>query len=172
MTFRMPPEWAPQDWLWIGFPHDAEEWPDSLGRAQEQIAAFASAVAGSGQQVRLLVRDEANEACARALVSAAVTLERRVYGDVWLRDTGPLVVLGEGGRRVARRPRFQRLGRQVRDGRRPGHRRRNRARCRAAGRSLRLGSGRRGDRWRWHRAGRDHRAMPAQPEPQPAFIVR
>ena len=39
----MPPEWAPQDWLWIGFPHDAEEWPEVLERAQEQIAAFANA---------------------------------------------------------------------------------------------------------------------------------
>lgn len=87
----MPPEWAPQDWLWIGFPHDAEEWPEVLGRAQEQIAAFANAVAESGQEVRLLVRDAANEARARSLVSAAVRIERRVFGDVWLRDTGPLV---------------------------------------------------------------------------------
>lgn len=87
----MPPEWAPQDWLWIGFPHLAEEWPGYLERAQEQIAGFANAVAESGQEVRLLVRDEANEARARDLVSEAVTLERRVFGDVWLRDTGPLV---------------------------------------------------------------------------------
>ncbi|WFL78513.1 agmatine deiminase family protein [Altererythrobacter arenosus] len=87
----MPPEWAPQEWLWIGFPHLAEEWPGFLEPAQEQIAAFASAVADSGQAVRLLVRDEANEARARALVSARVSLERRAYGDIWLRDTGPLV---------------------------------------------------------------------------------
>mgnify|MGYP002780429261 CR=1 FL=1 len=87
----MPPEWAPQDWLWIGFPHDAEEWPEVLSRAQEQMAAFANAVAETGQEVRLLVRDAANEARARSLVSGAVKLERREYGDVWLRDTGPLV---------------------------------------------------------------------------------
>ncbi|ABC64562.1 agmatine deiminase family protein [Erythrobacter litoralis] len=87
----MPPEWAPQDWLWIGFPHLAEEWPDHLERAQEQIAVFANAVTESGQQVRLLVRDAANEARAQELVSADVKLERRVYGDIWLRDTGPLV---------------------------------------------------------------------------------
>lgn len=90
-TAPMPAEWAPQDWLWIGFPHDADEWPDYLPRAQEQIAAFANAVAESGQVVRLLVRDAANEARARSLVSGAVTVERGVFGDVWLRDTGPLV---------------------------------------------------------------------------------
>ncbi|MED5207046.1 MAG: agmatine deiminase family protein, partial [Pseudomonadota bacterium] len=74
MGFRMPPEWAPQDWLWIGFPHDADEWPDVLPRAQEQIAAFANVVAESGQEVRLLVRDAANEARARQLTHGAVTL--------------------------------------------------------------------------------------------------
>ncbi|BDI59932.1 hypothetical protein MACH05_04920 [Qipengyuania nanhaisediminis] len=102
MALLMPPEWAPQDWLWIGFPHLAEEWPGWLEPAQEQIAAFANAVADSGQDVRLLVRDEANEARARALVSGAVTLERRGYGDIWLRDTGPLVVDSQGERQARR----------------------------------------------------------------------
>ena len=102
MAVLLPPEWAPQDWLWIGFPHLAEEWPGYLERAQEQMAGFANAVADSGQQVRLLVRDEANETRARELVSDKVRLERRVYGDIWLRDTGPLVVEIDG-HRAARR---------------------------------------------------------------------
>ena len=101
-SFSTPPEWHPQEWLWIGFPHLADEWPGMLGRAQEQIAAFASAVAESGQAVRLVVRDAANRARAEALCSAAVTIESHVYGDVWLRDTGPLVVRGEAGARAAR----------------------------------------------------------------------
>jgi agmatine deiminase len=102
MMVRFPPEWHPQDWLWIGFPHAGEEWPGFLEAAQEQIAAFASAVAESGQEVRLLVRDEANEAVAQRLCSERVRTERRVYGDLWLRDTGPLVVFANG-ERAARR---------------------------------------------------------------------
>ena len=101
-SVRMPPEWHPQQWLWVGFPHLAEEWPGYLRRAQEQIAAFASAVAESGQEVRLLVRDEANRARAASLCSAKVKLEVRRYGDVWLRDTGPLVV-ERGGTKLAKR---------------------------------------------------------------------
>ena len=101
-TLRMPPEWHPQQWLWIGFPHDPVEWPGFLERAQEQVAAFASAVADSGQEARLIVRDEANAARARALCSGAVRIEVRRYGDIWLRDTGPLVVQ-DGARQVARR---------------------------------------------------------------------
>ena len=107
---RMPPEWAEQEWLWIGFPHDPGEWPDVLHRAQEQIAAFANLVAESGQAVRLVVRDAANEARARRLVSAAVVCERYEYGDIWLRDTGPLVVRDAAGRRVARRFAFNGWG--------------------------------------------------------------
>ena len=99
---RMPPEWHPQQWLWVGFPHDADEWPGYLERAREQIAAFASAVADSGQEVRLLVRDEANRTRAETLCSAKVKLETRRFGDIWLRDTGPLVVQ-RGGVRVAKR---------------------------------------------------------------------
>jgi len=103
MAWRFPPEWHPQDWLWIGFPHDPQEWPGFLDRAQEQIAAFASAVAESGQEARLIVRDAANEARARALCSGKVRIERRVFGDVWLRDTGPLVMVdGAGNRRAMR----------------------------------------------------------------------
>ncbi|MDG2002596.1 MAG: agmatine deiminase family protein [Novosphingobium sp.] len=101
MSWRLPPEWHPQDWLWIGFPHDPVEWPGVLGRAQEQIAAFANAVADSGQEVRLIVRDKANAARARELVSAKVRLEQRRYGDIWLRDTGPLVVMDDAGQRKA-----------------------------------------------------------------------
>lgn len=102
-THHMPPEWHPQDLLWIGFPHLAEEWSGVIDRAQEQIAAFASAVAETGQEVRLIVRDAANEAQARALCGAAVRISARVYGDVWLRDTGPLVLTDGAGGRLAQR---------------------------------------------------------------------
>lgn len=108
-SLRLPAEWEPQDWLWIGFPHDPDEWGSALGQAQEEIAGFANAVAESGQQVRLLVRDAANEARAKALVSGAVTLERRSYGDIWLRDTGPIVV-DRAGTRTAVRPVFNGWG--------------------------------------------------------------
>ena len=103
LSARMPPEWVEQEWIWIGFPHDPGEWPGLLLKAQEQIAAFANVVAESGQEVRLVVRDAANEARARQLVTGAVRCERYEYGDIWLRDTGPLVVRDAAGGRIARR---------------------------------------------------------------------
>src|SRR5690606_27486021 len=103
MTVRMPAEWAEQEWIWIGFPHAADLWLEDLAPAQEQMAAFANAVAETGQEVRLVVRDATNEARARELVSAAVSFERHAYGDIWVRDSGPLVVFDEAGKRIARR---------------------------------------------------------------------
>jgi agmatine deiminase len=102
-AWRMPAEWERQEWLWIGFPHAADLWLDDLTLAQEQIAAFANAVAETGQEVRLVVRDAVTEARARQLASGAVRLERHPYGDIWLRDTGPLTLVGPGGARRVQR---------------------------------------------------------------------
>ena len=103
MNVRMPAEWAEQEWIWIGFPHAADLWLDDLLPAQEQMAAFADTVAESGQEVRLVVRDATSEARARELVRSAVKFERHAYGDIWLRDSGPLVLFDESDRRIARR---------------------------------------------------------------------
>lgn len=102
MNWRMPAEWAEQDWIWIGFPAAADLWEDNLLPAQEEIAAFANAVSETGQQVRLVVRDAATEMRAKDLVSGAVRFERHPYGDIWLRDSGPLTVLGPEGRKAQR----------------------------------------------------------------------
>jgi len=99
--WMMPPEWALQDWLWIGFPSDASLWQDDYRPAQEQIAAFANAVAATGQQVRLVVRSSESAAQARALVASEVIIEEHPFGDIWLRDIGPLVMLDRNGARRA-----------------------------------------------------------------------
>lgn len=98
----MPPEWSPQDWLWIGFPHLADEWQGFLGAAQAEIAGFARAVAQSGQPARLVCPDAAHAALARSLAGDAVDIRIHRYGDIWLRDTGPLVVTGPDGALSAR----------------------------------------------------------------------
>ncbi|QZH76215.1 MAG: agmatine deiminase family protein [Erythrobacter sp.] len=101
MTLMMPAEWARQDWIWIGFPAHAELWEEDLEPAQAQMTAFANAVAETGQAVRLVVRDGVAEAQARRLVSAAVSIEQHPYGDIWIRDTGPLVLPQADGSRRA-----------------------------------------------------------------------
>ena len=103
MTLRMPAEWAPHDAVWIGFPHMAEEWSGQIDAARRDVAAFANAVhdGGRGEKVHLLVRDHDNADIAEALVDEGVQLFVAPFGDIWLRDTGPIIV-GTGTRRKAR----------------------------------------------------------------------
>tara|TARA_R110000868_G_scaffold402153_1_gene678244 strand:+ start:17417 stop:18400 length:984 start_codon:yes stop_codon:yes gene_type:complete len=95
MTFRMPAEWAPHDWTWIGFPTNLQEWPGAFDAARAQIAAFASALHadGRGEEVRLVAANEGDADAARALVAPGVSIVLQALGDVWLRDTAPITVL-------------------------------------------------------------------------------
>jgi agmatine deiminase len=93
MTNCVPAEWSPHRAMWLGFPSHAELWEDDLAPAQAEAAAFARALAGpGGERVRLLVCGDAAEAAARALLDDArgVELVRGQFGDIWLRDTGPI----------------------------------------------------------------------------------
>jgi agmatine deiminase len=103
MAFRMPAEWAPHEAVWIGFPSSADAWGAPLQRAQQQIAAFANAVHASGQGERVHVIAGSAEAAeiAANLVDSGIHVEQRRIGDVWLRDTGCIIVK-EGDRRIAR----------------------------------------------------------------------
>lgn len=95
MTFRMPAEWAPHEWTWIGFPTNPAEWPGAFEEARQQIADFASALyaSGRGEEVRLVVASDADAETARALVEPGVTILVQKLGDVWLRDTAPIAVM-------------------------------------------------------------------------------
>lgn len=103
MTIRMPAEWEPHEWLWIGFPWNAAEWGDTatLACAQAQIAAFADAVRadGRGEEVRLVCNDEESAERARTLLTSDARIVVERIGDVWLRDTGPICTVTEDGGR-------------------------------------------------------------------------
>jgi agmatine deiminase len=110
MGFRQPPEWAPHAFVWIGFPSHAELWEDDLDPARDEVAAFARAVhaAGAGEEVRLVAADRASAERAAELAPFATVVEAP-FGDIWLRDTGP-IVLNEGATRAARSFRFNGWG--------------------------------------------------------------
>ena len=93
MILPPPPEWAPHHAVWIGFPSHPELWLEDLEPAREEVVAFARAVhaGGRGEEVILVAADpEAAGAAKRAAGdSAQVVVEP--FGDIWLRDTGPIV---------------------------------------------------------------------------------
>lgn len=103
MTPMTQPEWAPHERLWIGFPAIRAEWGDAFDRAREQIAAFAGAIAdgGRGETVTLVCNSEGDASTARTLADRAVEVIVEPLGDVWLRDTGPIVTGTRADRRAA-----------------------------------------------------------------------
>jgi agmatine deiminase len=87
--------------MWIGFPSDPALWEDDLAPAQAEVAALAAAIhaEGAGEAVWLVAADEDAAAEARRLAPFA-TIILEPFGDVWLRDTGA-IVLGSGADRRA-----------------------------------------------------------------------
>jgi agmatine deiminase len=110
MSFRQPPEWAQHEWVWIGFPSHADLWEDDLEPARLEVASFAAAVhaRGAGEEVRLVAADPASAQAARHLAPFATVIEEP-FGDIWLRDTGP-IILKSGAGRQARSFRFNGWG--------------------------------------------------------------
>jgi agmatine deiminase len=110
MTRPPPAEWAPHQAVWIGFPSDPELWLSDLKPAQGEVAAFAKAVHadGKGEQVWLVAsHEDAATAALEIAPFAKVVIEP--FGDIWLRDTGPIVV-GSGKERRAQGFRFNGWG--------------------------------------------------------------
>src|SRR5436190_1479974 len=101
MTQPPLPEWAPHEAVWIGFPSDPELWLGDLKPAEREVAAFAGAVhaGGKGEQVWLVAAHEGAAESARELCPFAQVIVE-LFGDIWLRDTGPIVV-GSGKDRRA-----------------------------------------------------------------------
>jgi agmatine deiminase len=94
----VPAEWSPHRALWLGFPSHGELWQDDLEPARAEVAALARALADpGGEKVKLMVCGEAAMAAARAMLgeAEAIDIVAGAFGDIWLRDTGP-IFLGPG----------------------------------------------------------------------------
>ena len=87
------PEWAPHDAVWIGFPSDPELWLGDLKPAEREVAAFAEAVhaGGKGEKVWLVAAHDGAAESARELAPFAEVIVEP-FGDIWLRDTGPILL--------------------------------------------------------------------------------
>src|SRR5687768_1673446 len=101
----MPAEWDRHDAVWTAWPHDPEQWLEGLEAPRRALMAMVAAIVDldggtpRGERVELLVRDARDEAAARKLLgpaAAGVRFHHTQYGDVWLRDTGPIFVRRPG----------------------------------------------------------------------------
>ncbi len=112
VEFRMPAEWERHDAVWTAWPHDPEQWLEGLEAPRQALMQMVAAIVDiddggqpRGERVELLVRHDADEQAARALLGPAqrgVQFRHATYGDVWLRDTGPIFVTRSGEVSAAR----------------------------------------------------------------------
>jgi agmatine deiminase len=89
-TITTPAEWAPQKAIWTAWPATVAEWNGDLASPRRDVAALVRALALAGNKVRLLANGEEAEASARAELGNAAEIIPAKYGDIWLRDIGPI----------------------------------------------------------------------------------
>jgi agmatine deiminase len=102
VSLYQPPEWAPHDSVWIGFPSAPDLWLEDLDGAQAEVAAFARAVhaGGKGERVDLVCANADAAARATQLCGDVAKIVVVPFFDIWIRDTGPIIAR-EGRTRLA-----------------------------------------------------------------------
>lgn len=104
MATRMPAEWSPHREIWTACPAHPEYWGEPFLAAREEVLEFVRVLTGAGENVRLCVESARDSEWVREAISPerGLHIHEGPLGDIWLRDTGPLFVLGEDGRLQAR----------------------------------------------------------------------
>jgi agmatine deiminase len=101
LGFRMPAEWEPHAATWIGWPHNASDWPGKLAAIQWVYGEIVRKLA-PGETVRILVQSAEHERQARRALGrigvdpACVEFLRLPTNRGWTRDFGPLFVRRAG----------------------------------------------------------------------------
>jgi len=98
----VPAEWADQSAIWTAWPAAASEWNGDLASPRRDIAALITVLSEAGNSVKLLVDGDEAAQSAQGAVGSNAELVSAKYGDIWLRDTGPIFAF-DGERRVALR---------------------------------------------------------------------
>jgi agmatine deiminase len=97
LGFRMPAEWEPHEATWIGWPHNASDWPGKFGPIPWVYGELVRKLA-PGELVRILVNSAPHERRARAVLErSGVSLDRVQFfrfptNRGWTRDFGPCFV--------------------------------------------------------------------------------
>ncbi|OPC76564.1 agmatine deiminase [Embleya scabrispora] len=110
MTFRMPAEWTEHDRCLMAWPTRADLWGEMFASAKTEYAAVARAIAEFEPVTMVTVPGSGGEA--RTLCGEAVTVVELPIDDAWFRDSGPIFVTDEDGRRAGVDFRFNAWGRK------------------------------------------------------------
>ncbi|HHW4680299.1 MAG TPA: agmatine deiminase family protein [Xylella taiwanensis] len=102
LPFRFPAEWEPQSAILIAWPHANTDWSARLPEVEETYIALVAAITRF-QTVIICVEDDDLQTYAEARLRSAHVMMKRVrftfaiYNDTWLRDSGPITLIGTNG---------------------------------------------------------------------------
>lgn len=91
----LPAEWAPHRAIWTAWPSHPDLWEADLDPARAELAAMVRALAEpvggtSGDTVKVLACGLEAELAARTAIGDVAEIIPARFGDIWLRDTGPV----------------------------------------------------------------------------------
>jgi agmatine deiminase len=99
MTYRMPAEWESHEATWLGWPHELTDWPGKFAPIPWAFAEIVRHLARV-ERVLLLVENRDAESRVKAILRKsganldAVTFFRVPTDRGWMRDSGPISVIG------------------------------------------------------------------------------
>jgi agmatine deiminase len=96
----MPAEFSPHERTIMGWPCRQQLWGETMGQARADYATVANAIA-SFEPVLMVANPGQDAYDARAACGAGVEVIELPIDDSWLRDSGPIYVRDESGRRRA-----------------------------------------------------------------------
>lgn len=104
--FYQPAEWTPHQACWLAWPSDESLWKEDLPATQKEFVALCKAIAdidvttgkARGELLKILVANpKAKELAENALKGIPAEFYPIPYGDIWLRDTGPIFLVRQDG---------------------------------------------------------------------------
>ncbi len=105
-SYQMPAEWEPHAATWLGWPHNANDWPDKLPAIQWAYGEIVRHLT-RGEVVRLLVNTAEVEDESRSILDrvgvdlARVEYFRHPTNRGWTRDFGPIFVRSDDRTKLA-----------------------------------------------------------------------
>jgi len=107
LGYTMPAEWEPHAATWLGWPHNASDWP---GKFEVILWIYGEMIRkiSAGENIRLIVRHQKDEQFARHIFQHVGVDLRKIQFVIhptnrgWTRDAGPIFVRkAESGKRKA-----------------------------------------------------------------------
>jgi len=101
MNWKLPAEWAPQSAVLLAWPHAGTDWAPRLAEVERTYVALVAAIAAFQPAIICVADAELRDHVDRLLHKEGARMDRvrfvrAEYDDTWLRDSGPITLVGDG----------------------------------------------------------------------------